>query len=374
MAVETGRILRALSPAMAEGLMCSLGCSLDDQDPGGLARPARVTRWTSAIAATDVAATIEQHLADIDGLSDWLGQECLRETLRDAGRALFEQASRRRYFSHYRLSQKSCARFRAPAMADWRPSDADIARLRQALEPLLHEELRTGDDIIVDPIVRAVSGGVCVQLSIYAAGAAQRIEEVEGDDLVPRVIRPAFACVIGYWPETGGLEVVVRNGTFGLRAAVAEMFAEAALGADADALQMMSDPTIALDGLLVRPVLDFDVADGIASARVIELEVRSMAKLGAAMTLAWKRKEGDVWDAAEVFAREDALLAGIVCRAKIQVIHSPVGGGSRRSLTFELSPPHKYQPRGATAMERMIIEKYLPRWGLMTPAEPPSWT
>ncbi len=397
MAVETARILRALRPATAEALLKRLDVALDDRDPTDLRTSERVSRWMTALATADIGV-IEQHLSDIDGLGDWLGEHCLLETVRDeapdvldeflaleggaheraafimdARPALFESARRRRYFSHYRLRQKACSRFSVPARADWRPREDDLAQLRAAWAQLLKERAPAGETIIVDPIVRHVAGGVCVQLSIYAAGAAQQIEEIEGDGLVSRLIRPATACVIGYWPESGVLEVVVRNATPLLRAEAAKTFAIVALGADAEAVDDMEAPTITLDRLLERPLLDFVAEDEITSARLVALEVRSMAKLGASVSWAWKGKEGEVWSVIDAFAKKEALLAGVVDHARIRVEYRRPDG-RRSSVTFKLSPPHGYQPRGDTPMQRLLIEKYLPRWGLMTRAGVQPWT
>ncbi len=399
MAVETARILRALPPALAEQMLRTHGCELDTVDISTLTRLASLARWVAAIEVSSARPHIEQILADVDMMSDWLGEACLREAVRDEAPDLFDalmrgegaheraafaqlqntsvfgRARRRRYFSHYRLSRKACARFRAPTLPDWRPSQDVIDELLLVLAPMLEEQLRTGQRIIADPIVRNAGGsGACVQLSLYAAGVAQRIEEVEGDDLVPKVIRPAFACVIGYWPKTGGLEIVVRNGTFNLRAAIAQAFAQSALGASPDALESMAEPTITLDGLLARPILDFEPDGGIVAARLMELEVRSMAQPGVSVTLAARDKNSDAWTASDAFVKDSALLAGIAMSAKIRIEYKIETGGRRRTVTFDLSPPHGYKPRGATDMERLVIEKYLPRWGLLVAEEAPTWT
>ena len=375
-------------------LLRDLGCALDASNSSQTGARAQMARLVAALQASPVRSQIEQRLAEIDMMSDWLGEACLREAVRDeapglfdalmreegahkraalvqsARPAVFERACRRRYFSRYQLLKKACARFRAPSRGDWTPSNGTLESLGRIVEPLLHQQLRTGQGIIVDPIIRNSPGAKSfVQLSLYAAGSAQCIEEVEGDSLVQKVIRPAFVCVIGYWPKTGNLEIVVRNGTLGLRKAIAQAFVEVALAASADDVETMVEPTVTLDGLLARQVLGFDVEDKVVAARLIELEVRSMARSGAAIILVARDRQGDVWDTATEFVKDTSLLAGIVTRAKIRVEYIVEGSSRPRPLTFEFSPPHGYTPRGETEMQILVIQKYLPRWGILTAEE-----
>ena len=396
MAVEAARILRAL-PASGEPFLRALGCDLGGAGSSLAGARAHMARLVEALQASPARVQIEQALADVDGMSDWLGEACLREAVRDeapglldalmrtegaheravlvrtANPVVFERARRRRYFSRYRLQRKACARFRTPPKRGWELPETALERLICALEPVLREQLRTGERIIVDPILRNAAGaGAYVQLSLYADGAAQRIEEVEGRALVQKVIRPAVGCVIGYWPETGHLEVVIRHGTFALREAAARTFVSAVLGGAPDDLERMVEPTILLDGLLARPLLGVDIEDGIATVRTIELEVRSMARPGAGIVLLARDRGGDVWDTAAEFVTDTAMLTCIATRAKIRIEY--VAGSSSRPhpLTFELTPPHGYTPRGETEMQLRIIQKYLPRWGLMAGASESS--
>lgn len=397
MAVEAARILRAL-PTSGVALLRAYGCEIETNESEPIGARALIAMLVDALQASPAYPEIEHRLADIDTMSDWLGEACLREAVHEEAPhlieafsrregaheraalvqaeepAVFERACRRRYFSRNRLLKKCCARFRTVARPDWNPSSG-LDGLMAMLQPLLHNQLRTGESIVVDPIIRkAGAAGAFVQLSLYAAGSAQSIEEVEGEQVIYRVIRPAFVCVIGYWPNSGNLEVVVRNGAFALRAAIAVGFVRAALGATAEDLQTMVEPTVTLDGLLARPILDFDIEDGIVAAKLIELDVSSMACAGAAITLFARSKAATVWDSADEFVRDAALLAGIATRAKVQVEHVTDGSRRRRSITFELTPPNGYTPRGETEMQRLIIDKYLPRWGLMAAGETPPWT
>jgi hypothetical protein len=398
MAVEVARILRAL-PTSGAALLRAHGCEIETSGPEPTGARALIAKLVDAFQASPMRPEIEQRLSDIDAMSDWLGDACLREGVRDeapqlmdafsrgegaheraalvqaAAPTVFARACRRRYFSRYRLSKKACARFQAPQSPRWTPSADVIQSLIGALEPLLHEHLRSGEEILVDPIIRNTGGpGACIQLSLYASGAAQRIEEVEDRDLVPKIIRPAFNCVIGYWPGTGVLEIVVRNGTFGLRTAIAECFAQTALNASADAIMAIAAPTIALDGLLSRPLLGVDAEDRLVSAKLVELEVRSMAPPGGVVTYEARGRDGDVWEVVDANAKDPALLTMIATGAKIRVEYLREGGGRNFPLTFHLISPHRYTPCGATAMERLIIEKYLPRWGLMAAEQTPLWS
>ncbi len=215
---------------------------------------------------------------------------------------------------------------------------------------------------------RAVAGGRKVQL----VQAAVFLEGLRGDrrafvdgrlGRVPD--RPVLEAAVGYEKARGSVEVVAA--TRERREALVRMFAEHILGAEV-AGERLPLRQYSLDRL--RRPFDFPTkaGDGIESVAVTMMRLMPLDAQSERVTLECMRgATRSIWAMAEErFGESNPLLGGHrVTQIRLRIrFAARLGHRGPRTLPVTISMPHGCDLKDRTTGERLIGEKYLPRWGL----------
>lgn len=206
-----------------------------------------------------------------------------------------------------------------------------------------------------------------VQVTIYRDGAADDFLEFENGALVRRPRRPVYEAALTYEPATGVVEVVARDRES--RAEIARMFARELLGAEfrGEKIKLRRYDL----SVLLRP-FDFptDPDDGIESVQVKQLRLMPIDSPGERYTLECMRKATrSIWDAAAGrFGDSNPLdSAYLITQARLIIrFHAAPPGGGGRTLPVTITMPNGCDLKGKTDRERLIGEKYVRLWGLLS--------
>lgn len=217
-----------------------------------------------------------------------------------------------------------------------------------------------------------------VQVAVYREG---RPEDMLGFDansrLSRRIVKPVFEAALTYEADTGVIEVVAR--TREDREDLTAFMARDLLGIDFDGKHI---PAREYDlSMLLKP-FDFptDDEDGIMSVTVKELRLMEIGERGERITLeSMAGAERSIWEMAEarigldiggtghVLPIATELPEWIITRARFTIkFHPGPQRGHGKSLTLTVTMPHGCNLKDMTAHERLIGEKYLRRWGILT--------
>ena len=217
-----------------------------------------------------------------------------------------------------------------------------------------------------------------VQVAVYREG---RPEDMLGFDanstLSRRIVKPVFEAALTYEADTGVIEVVAN--TLEDRRDLTAYMARNLLGIDFEEKHI---PFREYDlSMLLKP-FDFptDVEDEIKEVTVKELRCMDVGERNERITLeSMSGAERSIWDMAEkrigldiggtghVLPVATGVPKWIVTRARFTIkFHPGPGGGRGKSLTLTVTMLHGCNLKGMTPHERLIGEKYLRRWGILT--------
>jgi hypothetical protein len=217
-----------------------------------------------------------------------------------------------------------------------------------------------------------------VQVAVYREG---RPEDILGFDanstLSRRIVKPVFEAALTYEADTGVIEVVAN--TLEDRRDLTAYMARDLLGIDFEEKHI---PLREYDlSMLLKP-FDFptDVQDGINEVTVKELRFMDVGERNERITLeSMSGVERSIWEMAEkrigldiggtghVLAIASGVPEWIITRARFTIKFLPgPGGGRGKSLTLTVTMPHGCNLKDMTPQERLIGEKYLRRWGILT--------
>ena len=227
---------------------------------------------------------------------------------------------------------------------------------------------------IFDRVRTTLEGDDCdlVQVTIYREGRPDDLLRFNDQGaLVRQAYRPVFEAAVTYEPATGAIEVIAndrRTRTEIVKATVVHL-----LGIEFKESRLPLR-RYDLSGLLSSHDFPVDPQDGIEGVEVRELRVMAIDDPDFRITLEKPaRASGTIWEKAkEKFGDRTPLSEGYVAtRARIAVKLAPhPDGGRRRTLTLTITWPHGCNLKDRTAMEQMIGEKYLRRWGILVDDEP----
>jgi hypothetical protein len=192
-----------------------------------------------------------------------------------------------------------------------------------------------------------------------------------------RIIKPVFEAALTYEAATGVIEVVAN--TLEDRRDLTAYMARDLLGIDFEERHI---PFREYDlSMLLKP-FDFptDVEDGIKEVTVKELRFMDVGERNERITLeSMSGAERSIWEMAEKRIGLDIGATGhvlpiasgvpewIITRARFTIkFHPGPGGGRGKSLTLTVTMPHGCNLKDMTPHERLIGEKYLRRWGILT--------
>ncbi|MBF0185940.1 MAG: hypothetical protein HQM06_16345 [Magnetococcales bacterium] len=207
-----------------------------------------------------------------------------------------------------------------------------------------------------------------VQAVIYREGLPdmQLVFNATGD-LELQSHRPVYEVSIVYEPGSGIIEVVA-NGTEN-RARLARLFAEIILR---QGILGMRVPLRQYDLSQLLQPYDFpsDPDDGIDAVKILRLQLRRREAEQAHLALLakWDRRE-TVYDYARqsLIAADDLPNEYAVDEVLFSVRLRPTRKSfwRRRTINIAIALPNGCNLKSKTEQERMICDKYLPRWGLV---------
>ena len=214
---------------------------------------------------------------------------------------------------------------------------------------------RVGDDGVVHELI---------QLMIYQEGLPKNDLAFEGSQLVAQLRRPVREMALTYQSTTGRIEAVAN--TLVHRQILAESFAKYVLGASQ---QLVMVPAKRFDlSVLTSPcVFDTDIEDRIERVEVITLRVHSpqMAKV---LTLESDNAAKKCIAATNTtfFGANATLGPCTINKAKITAVFHPERRGQRgQRISFTIAETSSCNLTNQTERERLIRDKYLPRWGFV---------
>ncbi|MEO5365369.1 MAG: hypothetical protein H7831_03245 [Magnetococcus sp. WYHC-3] len=205
-----------------------------------------------------------------------------------------------------------------------------------------------------------------VQVVVYREGLPDSVLEFENGDLTRRHRRPVYEFALTYEAESGVLEVIAQDR--GSREEMARAFAETLLRRD------LAGKRIPLREYDLRPLLTIqpfptDPEDGIAAVEVASLTLQPLIDGAERITFEADRKTGrSLYERIfEWFREHNPLTAGFrIQRATLSVrFHPDEGVGRGKVVAVRLSLPNGCNLKSKTEKERLVCEKYLPRWGLV---------
>jgi hypothetical protein len=217
-----------------------------------------------------------------------------------------------------------------------------------------------------------------VQVAVYREG---RPEDMLGFDsnsmLSRRIVKPVFEAALTYEADTGVIEVVAN--TLEDRKDLTSFMARDLLGSDFEEKHI---PLREYDlSMLLKP-FDFptDDEDGIMGVTVKELRFMEVGERNERITLeSMSGADRSIWEMAErrigldiggtgyVLPVATEVPEWVITRARFTIkFHPGASGGRGKSLTLTVTMPHGCSLKDMTPHERLIGEKYLRRWGILT--------
>lgn len=222
---------------------------------------------------------------------------------------------------------------------------------------------------IFDRVRTTHEGDECdlVQVTIYREGRPDDLLRFDDKGaLVRQAYRPVFEAAITYEPATGGVEVVAGDKATRLEIVKAAVIHLLGIAFKENRLPLRRYD---LSVLLAPYNFPVDEEDGIEGVEVRELRLMPIDDSSRRVTLEnMARAEGTIWSMAdELFEDRTPLRDGfVVTRAKLAVrLARCPGSGRRRTLTLTITWPHGCDLKDRTAVEQLIGEKYLRRWGIL---------
>jgi hypothetical protein len=281
----------------------------------------------------------------------------------------FRQAEEIRYADENQNAQRMWDGFIGPKLADMKTDEVALGGFRAKLLEILQVER-----VVIEHFGRArrregETARDIAQITIYS-------EDVPVDELViiatgveNRARNPVRETAIVYEPHSGTIEVIGRVKT--IRESVARLFAEMLLGTALTGERLARrrvdfSPLLSTENLPVRP------QDGIARAKLTMLMLSTLdGKLNQRFEVPFKEARSLHYALASQYGSRNPLNANLrPWMAKIEIeFEPPIRGRRGKKINVNLGYPNKCSLRGKTAKERLVLNRYLPAWGLLRGAE-----
>jgi hypothetical protein len=279
----------------------------------------------------------------------------------------FRHAEDIRYADKYRFGRDWSA-YRVPSDLGPQTDAATMASFKSKMR----SELGLGEKVQIDHFERiqpdAEGNDVeVVQFMIYQEGMPDAVLEFDGDEVISRIRRPVNEYAIIYSPSAGLLEVTAARRE--RRNVISKAFTEDMLGQAVDA-ETVPLRRYSLDRLMDRRPLELDPADGIESAQVVMMRLQDLSKEGYIAIEVPARCWMGFHDYAENYLEDrNPLTCGDFrpVQARLSIRFQPENG-SRRSkvLPIKITLPNGSDLKNRTHQERLIGEKYMPLWELIS--------
>ncbi len=279
----------------------------------------------------------------------------------------FRRAEEVRFAEHYRKGQKWTG-FVGPKglkvsydSEHRREFEARICDLFKSTNAQvdLYDRFRFGLDEQPAPVTQAV---------VYRKGFPDsRLAFNDGGDLEHQPTHPVLEAVITYDSKSGVIEVVGLDAKS--RSPLVRLFAEVLLRQEILGIRLPMRQ-YDLSSLMQPRTFPTDPEDGIASVKVLRLEIQLKKYPGLWMALRRRRDiETTLYEYSEApFGDKSPLrLKDVeIVQAELAVRFRPdQGSRNGKIITLKITLPNGCDLKGRTEKERLICEKYLPLWGLI---------
>ena len=186
---------------------------------------------------------------------------------------------------------------------------------------------------------------------------------VEGS-LGTQIRRPVLEAALTYEPATGLIECVGRQRDS--REELARLMATTLLGCEPD---FQPAPLRAYDlGVLKeRLAFEWDPEDRIEEVRVALLRLTPLESTTECITVeSLPRSDKDIWTIVDERLGTGALKSSYeINQARLLIRYRTADSNRARSLPITITHPHRSNIKDCMEIERLVANKYLPRWGLV---------
>lgn len=319
-------------------------CAMDDE-PGQVAMVS-LPQWRDSLLRIDGA--IER--------AQWLHSQSPRA---------FRTAEEIRHADENRDAQRGWDAFVGPPGKSPNSEAAAVEAFKHAIAPLLMEGRVK---VYCFPRTRADAAGepeTVSQVTIYSHDAPvdDLVFDDDNDDVRHQPRKPVIETTVVYDLGSGAVEVAGKMKAS--REKVAAAFAKHLLGSDLPGERL---PARRLDlSRLPQTKLSHEVADGIAK---IKLTLLAASTPDRSVTATFQVPfDGDetllqVTDA-ELGPQNPLRRGWRIWRARIEILFEPDEDQKRgKKINLELTYPSGCNIRGKTRRERLLLNRYLPAWGL----------
>lgn len=176
--------------------------------------------------------------------------------------------------------------------------------------------------------------------------------------------RPVVEAALIYEPESGAIECIASQRT--MREEIVQSFGETLLGCDG-AFKLRSMRLYDLGVLRERRRFDTEPDDGIEDVAVSMLRLHPVNSTAERITVEKTAEaDRDIWSIVAENLGDQALLTDYWIGQARLVIHYKTAESNRvRRLPITITHPYRSTIKEQREIERMLADKYLPRWGLI---------
>lgn len=277
----------------------------------------------------------------------------------------FRQAEEIRYAEENQNAQRMWDGFVGPRLADMKTDESAKDGFRSKLPEVLGVKRVQTEYFGRIRTREGEPDREIKQVTIYS-------EDVPVDELVfatkgveNRARKPVRETAVIYEPSSGTIEVVGRVKT--LRETVARLFAEMLLGAELTGERLPRRP-VYFTPLLNSDSLPVEQRDGIAKVKLTMLALSTLdGKLNQRFEVPFKEALTLHQALANQYGPRNPLSSHLrPWMARIEIEFEPQAGRKRgKKINLNLCAPNKCSLRGKTAKERLVLNRYLPAWGLL---------
>ncbi|MEQ8322449.1 MAG: hypothetical protein RH946_19460 [Rhodospirillales bacterium] len=246
---------------------------------------------------------------------------------------------------------------------DWEPGSRIVSdiqgvikdELRALAEPERHIEI---DSFVRPALVSQADGPVSYMFIANISDRSMKSQNWIDGSLQPTALIPNRVIVLSVSPHAKTLDCGRNDVDGALATAITNAFARKVLKQTADP-EPLEPANYSLRGLCSRPRFVTLPEDGIESVEVKKLVV--MSGPGTRTYHVSSRRKGDAYDVAKGPFNGDRILS-----ASLRVIFAKGGKRSRqKAVGFDITLPNRCTLKNTVEAERLILERYLPEWGLI---------
>ncbi|AIF82026.1 hypothetical protein I862_07360 [endosymbiont of Acanthamoeba sp. UWC8] len=204
-----------------------------------------------------------------------------------------------------------------------------------------------------------------VQVMLYREGLPDNYLAFDGEEVVPRLMRPVYEMVLIYEPTTGWIEVIAKGREY--REELAKLFSisllQSLIGCERIPLKRYNINKL-------RSFYDFptDPEDGIESVKVTMLELKTYDNSSKLTFEVSSKSDSNIYETLNKwFDINDPLSQGVLLNKVKLLVHFFPDKVNPRGITLpiKITWPNGCDLKSKTEKERLIGDKYFLRWGLL---------